>query len=80
MDRHEALRTTIDADGEQQTIHARMTLETELMDLTGLNSAEQDGRLAEGLAKVEHFAFDFRREAAIRARIIRLAAENTFCC
>ncbi|MBI3417727.1 MAG: amino acid adenylation domain-containing protein, partial [Verrucomicrobia bacterium] len=76
MDRHEALRTTIDKDGEFQTVHPRWKLELAQVDLSGLDETEQAARLRAEFAQVENFAFDFQRGSAMRALVIRLAGEQ----
>ena len=74
--RHEALRTTIQPDGETQIIHAEAVVEMPVLDLSDAASDERDARLAEALQAFEQGEFDFTGHSLLRAQLIRLAADH----
>jgi natural product biosynthesis luciferase-like monooxygenase protein/amino acid adenylation domain-containing protein len=98
VDRHEALRTTIDANGETQTVHAHACVDVPFVDLStvGANTdadsdddadvdadasaaaaaAAQRMALAEQFRDVEAFTFDLAQAPILRARVVRLAANE----
>jgi iturin family lipopeptide synthetase A len=75
-DRHEALRTTIQPDGQAQIIHPRLAVDVPLLDLCGYAGAEQQPMLAECFWQLEHRPFDFARGPMLQAQLIRLEAEH----
>ena len=68
VDRHEALRTTIDPDGENQTVHPHARIEVPLIECAS------DDDLARSLAEVRALRFDFSRAPVMAARLLRRAA------
>ncbi len=76
LNRHEALRTTIQPDGEAQVIHAEVTVEMPMLDLSNLMPDEQAARLAECWRAFEQGEFNFARGPLVRAQIVRLAATH----
>ncbi len=76
VSRHEALRATIAADGETQTIHAAMQVEVLLVDMSDDSEDAQSSRLAAYFTELEQAAFDFERGPLVRASLIRLGAEH----
>jgi iturin family lipopeptide synthetase A len=76
VDRHEALRTTIDADGETQTIHAHLPIDTPLVDLSHVAVADRPAALQAQFDDIEAFTFDLSQGPIIRARILRIASDE----
>jgi iturin family lipopeptide synthetase A len=74
VDRHEALRTSIDPSGETQTVHARMTVDAPLVDLSV--SGDPQAALRRQFDDIEAFTFDLSQGPILRARILRLAADQ----
>ncbi len=70
VDRHEALRTTIDAESETQTVHPNVTLDLSVIDCT---TAEN---FACCLAEVRDLTFDFTRAPLMAARLCQHASEH----
>src|SRR5689334_10016471 len=78
VDRHEALRTTIDANGETQTVHARVTVDVPFVDMSdaAAGSAAQRAALARQFADVEAFTFDLSVGPIFRGRILRISQDE----
>ncbi len=76
VDRHEALRTTIRADGEAQIVHPHMTVQMPLLDLSGYGPGEREPLLAECFHQLERRAFDFVAGPLLQAQLIRIEAEQ----
>lgn len=68
VDRHGALRTTINPDGQSQTVHARHKLEVNWIDCSGRAEAE----VAEILAGLENQIFAGMRGPFLFANLIKL--------
>ena len=65
VNRHEALRTSIDAESETLTIHPGATLDLPITD-----------DLARSIAEVRALRFDFARAPLMDARLVRIGAEH----
>ena len=76
VNRHEALRTTVDPSGETQTIHATLPVDFSLVDLAGCSPEERASELAAALQEAENAPFDFEHGPIFRARLVRLADEH----
>ena len=76
VNRHEALRTTIDPSGETQTIRANCTVNLPLVDLTGLVGEERGVALAAAFRETQDASFDFENGPIFRALLVRLEADH----
>jgi amino acid adenylation domain-containing protein len=75
IERHAALRVTLESDGERQAIAAALPATCPLQDLSGLNPDERASEIA---AILEHEAmqpFDLERGPLLRARLVREATD-----
>ncbi len=70
--RHEALRTTISADGETQTIRATVKVELPVLDL----SADEPQYPDACLRAFEEKQFDFEQGPLLRAQLVKLTADH----
>jgi len=77
VDRHEALRTTIEMNDDFQIVHPGARLEVSLVDLSQ-EGGKRDIRLAEHLKQCEKFTFDFRHAPVLRAEIVKLGEDRHF--
>jgi amino acid adenylation domain-containing protein len=76
VDRHEALRTTIDPDGERQIVHDHLALDVPLVDFSSLPEPERKSQLHNQLKELESRSFDFCQGPVIRARVLRLSQQH----
>jgi amino acid adenylation domain-containing protein len=76
--RHEALRTTFAADGDDaaQTIHPPASLPLPLEDLSHLPAAERDSALALRAADEARRPFDLAAGPLLRAVLVRMGADD----
>ncbi|MFL6311057.1 MAG: amino acid adenylation domain-containing protein [Terriglobales bacterium] len=76
--RHESLRTCFASiDGEPaQVIRPRLTLEVPLIDLSTVNSSQQQQDLKAALHKEWEEPFDLTRGPLLRAKLIKLSAQE----
>ncbi|MET0621646.1 MAG: amino acid adenylation domain-containing protein [Pyrinomonadaceae bacterium] len=71
--RHEALRTSINDDGEEQLVHTQPPLEMPLTDLSGAATAgEREREAARWLAEESRRKFDLGVAPLLRAHVLRL--------
>ncbi|HEY0173693.1 MAG TPA: MupA/Atu3671 family FMN-dependent luciferase-like monooxygenase, partial [Pyrinomonadaceae bacterium] len=71
--RHEALRTSIADDGEEQLVHAPPPLELPVIDLSGAaNAEEREGEAWSRLERESRRKFDLAAAPLLRARLLRL--------
>ncbi|HEX8353416.1 MAG TPA: condensation domain-containing protein, partial [Pyrinomonadaceae bacterium] len=71
--RHEALRTSIGDDGEEQLVHAPPPLDLPLTDLSGgATAAERESEAARWLAEESRRKFDLGVAPLLRAHVLRL--------
>ena len=70
VDRHEALRTTIDIESETQTVHPQATIELPVI------ACEAPGDLDRCLGEIRALCFDFNRAPFMDARLCPLAPEH----
>ncbi len=68
--RHEALRTTIDAASETQTVHPQVTIEMPVIE------CHSDATLESAIAEVRAIRFDFAHSPIMDVRLLRLASER----
>ena len=75
--RHEILRTTIQAKGEQviATVHESWPLRFKKIDLRHLPAAQQDAEVERLLVEEPRHPFHLEAEPGLRATVIQLAAE-----
>ncbi len=76
--RHEALRTLFaEVEGEPvQVISPAAALRLPLIDLSGLDEAEREAAATRLAAEVAQTAFDLSQDLLIRARLLRLSADE----
>ena len=75
-DRHEALRTTFQADGEKLLVHPHLDLEVACEDFSAEPEAGRDERVRACFAEFEKRAFDFTKGPILRALVVQLAPER----
>jgi amino acid adenylation domain-containing protein len=75
VERHEALRASIDADGGMMHFKSTMHLEIPLRDLTKLEPDTRDPEFSRILAADARTAFDLTKGPLIRAELVRLDDE-----
>jgi len=76
VDRHEALRTAVDPDGEHQIIRDHLAFDVPLVDLSSLPEQERKSQLQNQFRDLESRSFDFYQGPVIRARILRLSEQH----
>ncbi|MFY2561290.1 amino acid adenylation domain-containing protein [Corallococcus terminator] len=76
VDRHEALRTTIDADGERQHILPELRMMLPVLDVSALSPAARSNSQADWYAKESTTAFDLRQGPLFRAHLLKLDAQE----
>ncbi|HEV3271510.1 MAG TPA: MupA/Atu3671 family FMN-dependent luciferase-like monooxygenase [Candidatus Methylacidiphilales bacterium] len=76
VDRHGALRTTIEPDGQSQTVHARHRVELERLDFSDLPPEQITGAVIAKLAGLENQIFAGMRGPFFRAWLIKLEAKR----
>jgi amino acid adenylation domain-containing protein len=76
LDRHEALRTSLDADGQSQTVHAHCQLEIPFDDFSQLGAEAQRERLQALFHALESVPADIYAAPSMRARIVKLAPDR----
>lgn len=72
VDRHEALRTRIDAQGDTQEILPKVHLDCPMTDLSARSPEERESALAIWLDKQSRIPFNLERAPLFRAHIVRL--------
>ncbi|HUH30747.1 MAG TPA: amino acid adenylation domain-containing protein [Rhodanobacter sp.] len=76
LDRHEALRASLSADGEELHIAAQLDFPCPLRDLSQLDEAARETEIAATLHRVVVTPFDLERGPLVRAELLRLAAHE----
>jgi natural product biosynthesis luciferase-like monooxygenase protein len=76
--RHGALRTTINANGESQTIHAQSVPEIELFDFSALSIGEREAAALQKMTELENALFPELRGPFFRASLLKLGEEMHF--
>ncbi|MDB9526778.1 amino acid adenylation domain-containing protein, partial [Oscillatoria sp. CS-180] len=78
IQRHESLRTAFkDADGQARIeIHTEVEIEIPLIDLTGLNEANQREQVREQLQREARTPFNLSQAPLLRMRLLRLAEDD----
>jgi amino acid adenylation domain-containing protein len=74
--RHEALRTTFPAGGEEQRIAPALSVEIAFDDLAALDPAERESRAAEIAAAAVQEPFDLERGPLLRLRLLKLDGDR----
>ena len=72
VQRHEALRTTFSTDGNTLCIVASLRIEIPIVDLCGLESQEQETKIASILQQEVKQPFDLEHGPLFRAKIVKL--------
>ncbi|CUA98539.1 amino acid adenylation domain [Thiomonas bhubaneswarensis] len=75
-DRHDALRATLSADGQQLLIAAHLALDIPVDDLRGLAPDQRDAALSQAAAQAVSTPFDLQQGPLFRARLLRLADDH----
>lgn len=76
VERHEALRTTIIAEGDCQQIIPASLMEVPFIDFSGTLASEREARLSDWLAKEAQWSFRLETGPLIRIHIVRLAEDH----
>ena len=76
VNRHEALRTTVDPSGEAQAVHRTLPVDLPLLDLSSGAEGERVSQLTAAFREAEEAPFDFERGPIFRSRLVRLADEH----
>lgn len=76
VNRHEALRTSFSADGEEQQIAAALALEIPLVDFSEAAADERQGRVSEWLGREVARPFDMSNGPLMRVRLARLGGQE----
>ncbi|MDJ0756201.1 MAG: amino acid adenylation domain-containing protein [Ardenticatenaceae bacterium] len=76
VDRHEALRTVIDRDGQYQIVQPAVSIELPLIDLTGTPNQSQEERVTTWLDGDSQEPFDLVKGPLIRANLLRLEPDD----
>ena len=75
--RHEALRTTFQPDGEKLLVHPRLALDVAFEDLsTTTEERARDARMNACFAEFEQHAFDFAQGPILKALVLQLSADR----
>jgi amino acid adenylation domain-containing protein len=74
--RHDALRTTFDAEGPSQRIHDFVAPATSFEDLTGMDPGEREARVQEVLRRAVETPFDLERGPLFRTDLVCTGAEH----
>ena len=75
-DRHDALRATLSADGEQLLIAEHVDLDLPVDDLRTLTPDQRDAALRQAAAQAVSTPFDLQHGPLLRARLLRLADDH----
>lgn len=76
VDRHEALRTTISADGQEQRISQGMAFEVPLVDFSGVAPIDSSRRLTDFLETQSNGLFDLTQGPLFRATLVKLGQHD----
>ena len=76
VNRHEALRATIQPGTESQVLRAETAVDLSVVDLSEPADAEQATRLAATLRETESAPFDFEHGPVFRARLVRRGVDD----
>ena len=76
VDRHEALRATLSADGNELCIAADVKLDCFVRDLSGLDESASEQAISSVLAQAVGTPFDLERGPLVRAQLLRLDAQE----
>jgi hypothetical protein len=71
--RHDALRTSIAAEGTQQRVHANLRADAKWVDLTQVAADDQGAALAAQIARNNDQPFDFDQGPLFRLRVYKLS-------
>lgn len=69
--RHEALRTTIEVEGNNQIIHPDISLDMPLIDFSNLNSIDRYEKIGEWLIEEGKKPFDLTKGPLFRINILK---------
>lgn len=74
--RHEALRTTFSADGEQQWFWSTMAIACPVVDLTGITDDAREVQVARGIRREAQQVFDLRQGPLLRMRLVKVGEDD----
>ena len=75
-DRHDALRATLSADGQQLLIAEHLALDIPLDDLRSLSPDQRDSALRQAASQAVALPFDLQQGPPFRARLLQLADDH----
>jgi amino acid adenylation domain-containing protein len=76
VDRHEALRASLSADGNELCIAIHMPLDSAIHDLSGLDETTRAASIAAALELAVRTPFDLEHGPLVRAQLLRLATQD----
>jgi amino acid adenylation domain-containing protein len=76
IDRHEALRANLSADGEELHIAAGLDMPCSVRELAALDDVERSAEIAGTLRRAVTTPFDLEHGPLVRAELLRLAAQE----
>ena len=78
VQRHEALRATTSANGEELVIAADAVINVELSNFTSLNAVDQDANISAARQRVVETPFHVEKGPLFRAEILKFGSEDHF--
>ncbi|WP_233842623.1 non-ribosomal peptide synthetase [Dyella sp. 2HG41-7] len=76
VDRHEALRATLSADGNELCIATHVELDYVVHDLSSLDETDRSEKISAALASAVGTPFDLEHGPLVRAHLLRLSAQD----
>ncbi|MDM8560650.1 amino acid adenylation domain-containing protein [Candidatus Parabeggiatoa sp. HSG14] len=76
VDRHEALRITINNEGDFQQCHSSIAIDVPLLDFSGKEATERDAIVTEWYQQESQTPFDLTRGPLLRVHIIKLKEQQ----
>ncbi|GGA40513.1 non-ribosomal peptide synthetase [Dyella nitratireducens] len=76
VDRHEALRATLSADGNELCIATHLALDCVVNDLSGLDETARNGKMSAALNLAVGTPFDLEHGPLVRAHLLKLGAHE----
>ncbi|HEY2622776.1 MAG TPA: condensation domain-containing protein, partial [Dyella sp.] len=76
VDRHEALRATLSAEGEELYIATQLAIACPLRDLSGLTASECEAEVSNTLHEVVITPFDLENGPLVRAQLLQLGPQD----
>jgi amino acid adenylation domain-containing protein/natural product biosynthesis luciferase-like monooxygenase protein len=76
VERHDALRTTIDPEGEVQRVAPALTIDLPVIDFSQLDSAEREAQVTRWLTEERRQPFDLVNGPLLRCHLLRLEEQQ----